>query len=74
MKFAGVKFDKFSIFVVFFFILFVVYVAKMEGVDIKLFERVIELIAMDMWEDIRQFIYIINRFFPILFDLYGLRA
>ncbi len=64
MKFAGVKFDKFSVFVAFFFILLVVYVAKMEGVDIKLFERFIKLIAMDMWEDVRRFIYTINRFFP----------
>ena len=74
MKFARVKFDKSTVFISVFFILFVIYITKMEEVDIRLFERIVKLIVMDLQEDVRRMLYTINRFIPILFDLSGQRA
>lgn len=74
MKFARVKFDKSTVLISVFLILLVIYITKMEDVDIRLFERIVKLIVMDLREDVRRFLYTINRLIPILLDLSGQRA
>jgi hypothetical protein len=71
MKFASVRFGKSSVLFSVFFILLVIYITKVEEIDIRLFERIIKLIAIDLQEDVRRFLYTINRFIPILFDLFS---
>jgi hypothetical protein len=70
MKFTSVRFGKSSVIFSVFFILLVIYITKVEEIDIRLFERIIKLIAIDLQEDVRRFLYTINRFIPIFLFSY----